>query len=229
MKKSKKRAFTLVELLVVVSFMLIMTAQIYREYQKQIFYDDVNTYMDYLENLIKVAINDPVTGFPRNDADTTNPCGDDNSFIGITAARAFNCAGIAVDRFEKWDPAFSSAGTGPADVQGHLHYAQDFEFLGTHTLDAFEGCHIQLNSDTAFDIPLATNQYLLYIDCSNLTYGGGDPGFKRYIEDKIEYLITVKMQSYFVSMNRQTESIRPITYGIQSGTDDDGIIGFVMQ
>jgi prepilin-type N-terminal cleavage/methylation domain-containing protein len=213
-----KKAFTLFEVLVAMLIIVIISTYAYKEKVKIDFHTDVTEFISYMDVLIKTGVNSNVTGFPRGDGDVTLPCSNDNSFTGITAARVFGCNGMKGGG--NYVQLIATISTGPDDTLGQNHYAHDYLFLGNQVET---GCHIQFNSGST------PSEYLLFVDCSNLLYAGGNPRYLQYIEDRLEKLFDDMIGVNTVVYRNELTMQSFIPPAVGAGSNDDGMIGFVIQ
>ena len=206
----KRKGFTLMEIIIAIIISIMIGVYTMKTQAKNDFHAEVTKFLGTLNQVVQLGATGPLSY--SSDDNGTN-CSTTSDFEGITAARLNSCKG--------WNFEVDGIDTATTELDGVKNYLNGREFLRSHSTTT-NGCHIYLNEDT-----VTTNHFLLFVDCSSVSYGGDNVRYLKYIEERVNASIQDLGTVYFVSVYRDSEAIKEKATG--GGTDSDGMVEFELK
>ncbi len=199
--KKTKRAFTLIEIIISIILAALIGAYVLVGKQKSDFTSAVSDFANNLVSMIESGVIDSTVGYANGSGD---PCSNSHDYKDITSARIKGCVG--------WNYEVNDDDTSNTD--GTYSYFKGLNFLGAYTDDG-EGCKVYFDEDSS-----DSKIFYLFVDCSTLNYDGGNSRYKKYIEDRVDFVIKTKLSTIYQDTDRDATAINNDT----GGSSDDGKI-----
>ena len=192
-----KKAFTLFELIITILIASIITSLSYTYYAQNRWLSDVNKMNKNIFYLLDNGVMNTVTGYING---TGGDCSNNNDYTDLSAARMIDCVG--------YNGTYPYSGTKSTDgTQSYLT-----NFLKNHTKNA-NGCKLYLDDKSS-------NEFYMFLDCSNINYDNGSNRAKKYIEQKVNAYMKINFSTIYQSADTKSTAIN----NNSGGTDDDGKI-----
>ena len=195
----KKRAFTLIEIIISIIIAAMIGAYVLSGKQKSDFTSAVSDFSNNLVSMIQSGVIDSTVGYANGSG---GDCSSSNDYTDISAGRIKDCVG--------WDNYVIG---GTKNTTGKDSYFMGINFLGAYTNG--KGCEIYFDEDSS-----DTQTFYIFVDCSALDYDGGSSRYKKYIEDRIDFVLKSKLSTIYQSTDRNSTAID----NNSGGTEDDGML-----
>ena len=193
-----KKAFTMIELIIALVISAMIGAYILVEKQKGDFTESVSKFANTLVSMITSGVIDSTVGY------VSSSCKGNGSYQDISAYNVNDCTG--------WS-AYNIGGTTPSDT-GSDNYFEGKNLLGAYTSGG-SGCKVYFDEDTT-----DTTIFYIFVDCSSLNYDGGSSRYKKYVEDRVAFVL----ESSLSTIHQETKSDATDISGATGGSDSDGMV-----
>ncbi len=194
-----KRGFTFIEIIISIIISAMIGAYILFEKQKSDFTSNVSNFANNLVSMIESGVIDSTVGYANGSG---NPCSDSNDYSKISAGKIKDCVG--------WNYTIK----GTTNDNGNDSYFTGANFLRAYTNDG-EGCKVYFDEDNS-----NSQIFYIFVDCSTLNYDNGNKRYKKYVEDRINFLLKSKLSTIYQSTDKEATAIDNDT----GGSDNDGKI-----
>jgi prepilin-type N-terminal cleavage/methylation domain-containing protein len=191
----RKKAFTLIEIIIALVISAMIGAYMLFEKQKGDFTSSVSKFANTLVSMISSGVIDSTVGY------VSSSCKGNGSYQDISASNINDCTG--------WS-AYDVGGTAGDD--GSKNWFYGINLLGAYTDDG-QGCKVYFDEDSS------TNDiFYIYVDCSSVDYDGGSSRYKKYVEDRVSFVLKSSLSTMVQDIKRDAVSID----GTTGGSDSDG-------
>lgn len=192
-----KKAFTLFEIIVTILIITVIASLSYSYIKQNKWQSDVNIIDKNIFFLLDKGVMNTTTGYING---TGGDCSNNNDYTDLSAARMVDCA--------DYNRTYPYLGTKSTD--GTESYLTNF--LKNYTSNA-DGCKLYLNDKS-------TNEFYMFLDCSNINYENGSSRIKKYLEQKVDSYMKINFSTIYQSSDTQSTAID----NDSGGTNDDGKI-----
>ena len=193
----KKRAFTLIEIIIALIISAIIGVYIFKEKTYSNFKESVEGFGKQVVKIISVGVMNNTVGYAQGGGD---PCSDNKDYFdGISASKVLDCVG--------WDSKF----------ENHTDYFDGVKLLGVYT-DSGSGCKLYFDSTGS-----NTTKFKLFVDCSNVNFNN-EQRYKKYVENRLEYILksSDEVADSIADVKHNAISLTDES----SGSEDDGNVLF---
>ena len=188
-----KKAFTMMELVMVLITSTVLTSYGWQTWKNEQWYSSVNEMNENIAKILDKAVMDTTTGYINASG---GDCSSSFEYTDISAARAIDC----ID----WSQTFPYDGT--KSTNGTESYIKGF--LKTYS-SSLDGCKLYIDDKS-------TNEYYIYLDCSNLSYG--NDAQKKFVEQKLSSYLKSNFSTIYQSTDFSSTGIT----NNSGGNDKDG-------
>ena len=192
-----KKGFTLIEVVISLVIASVIMSLSYTYYTQHKWMNSVNRMCQNIFYVLDKGVMDTVKGYING---TGGDCSDDHTYTDLSAARADDCAGFT--------SIYPYGGTKSTD--GNESYMT--KFLRNYTPNG-DGCKLYLDDNNN-----SSDEFYMFLDCSNINYEGGSDRAKKYIEQKINSYMQINFSTIYQSVDFNATAIDKPT----GGNDHDG-------
>ena len=196
---SLKKGFTLIEIIISIIIAAVIGAYILSGKQKSDFTSSVSDFASNLVSMIESGVIDSTVGYANGSG---GDCSSSNDYTDISAGRVKDCVG--------WN--YSIGGT--KNTTGTDSYFKGANFLRAYTNG--QGCKVYFDEDGS-----DPQIFYMFVDCSALDYDGGSSRYKKYVENRVDFVLRSKLPTIYQDTDRKASSIDDTS---SSGSEDDGKI-----
>ena len=194
-----KKGFTLIEIIISIIIAAMIGAYVLTGKQKSDFTSAVSNFANNLVSMIESGVIDSTVGYANGSG---GDCSSSNDYTDISAGRVKDCVG--------WK--YSIGGT--KNTTGTDSYFEGANFLRAYTNNG-EGCKVYFDEDGS-----DPQTFYMFVDCSNLDYDGGSPRYKKYVEDRVDFVLQSKLSTVYQNTKREATAID----NDSGGSADDGML-----
>jgi len=200
--KSNRSAFTLIEILFSIVLASIVLALSYRYYAQNQWVAGVNKLAKNIYFLADKGIMNTTTGYINASG---GDCSNDNSYKDLSAGRMLDCTGYA--------SAYPIGGT--KSIDGTKSWVTN---LFKQYMPNGKTCKLYMDDKSS-------NEYYLFLDCSDENYNSGSSRGKKYIEQVVNSYIKSNLPTIYQSVDFDSTAIN----NSSGGNDHDGMLRILMK
>ncbi len=200
--KSHKRAFTMLELIFTIIATGIIMSLSYRYYSQYRWVQAVDKLDKNVYFFANSGVMNTTTGYINA---TGGNCSSDNSYKNLSAGRMLKCTG--------YSSAYPVGGVSSDD--GTKSWV-------TNLLKAYMPSN---KTCKLYFMEKSSNEYYMFLDCSDLDYEGGSSRAKEFLEQKVNSYIKSNLPTIYQSVNFDSTAINNST----GGNDHDGMLRILMK
>ena len=200
--KSNKQAFTMIELIFTIIATAIIMALTYNYYSQNRWVQAVDKLSKNIYFLANKGVMNTTIGYINA---TGGDCSSDNSYTNLTAGRMLDCTG--------YSSAFPVGG-----VKSNNATQSWVTNLLVQYMPSGKTCKLYFADKSS-------NEYYIFLNCSNLDYEGGSNRAKKFLEQKVNSYIKSNLSTIYQSVDFDSTAINNNT----GGNDHDGMLRILMK
>jgi len=185
-----KKAFTLIELIIVMIIVSLMGTYAYNTIKKNNFYSALTTLQKTMKHIINNGILSP-TGYPSAKGGS---CSENYDFIGLNAKNLIECTGFN---------EFDVTGTGKSS-----------NFTSNSLMADYGSCNIYLN-----DFNNSRNSFEIYVDCNEIFTNYGIR-YASQVEEALTFTFEQEFSNINPHVTNDIDKYNVLPIGVETSSED---------